>query len=1829
LVGVKTALVPLGLLAALGASAPVALDAQTYLLLEIGSQTRTASYYYGGGTSSLLFRYSVQSSDARAGLLEQGTSTDVARGLGSHTIANSAAHKVDGSTAGVPVVSDVQIKSRPASGSTYALGELIDVEVSFDRDVQVRGIPRLALTIGSQTRQATRNNFDGIRLAFRYQVQASDVDADGISIGANALTLNGGTITTLDGSANAMLDLGSHAIANDAVHKVNGALATAPSIGGVRIVSTVSDTTYTRGEEIDVEVSWDRRIVVTGTPQLALTIGAQTRQASYYGRSGVSTGAPRMYFSYYVQASDMDSDGLSIGANALTLNGGTITLQGSSTTNANLGLGSHAISNNANHRVDGSIGTGVTGVSIAAPASGDSTFKVDEQVDVTVTFSGPVDVTNSWSQALPYLLLEIGSQTRAASYFSGDGTSSWLFRYSVQSSDADADGISIAADALCCTGKVLVSGTSTNAAVGLGSHAIANSAAHKVDGSMEDAPVVSDVQITTRPASGSTYALGEFINAEVLFDRPVQVTGKPVLALTIGSQTRQADLRTQGTWLSFRYYVQASDVDADGLSIGANALTLNGGTITASNGSANAVLDLGSHAIANDAVHKVNGALATAPSIARIWFVESVDNDSTYTLGDEIAFTVIWDRSVIVTGTPQLALTIGAQTRQASYYSGTGSQYTRYRYYVQASDVDTDGLSIGANALTLNGGTITLLGSSTTNANLDHHAIPDSATHKVDGGHTDSAFDMEYEFELEENMGGPLPVGEMSAKSLLGAEVRYALRSGGEGLFGVDVLRGTVTYVGVGEDYETSAGKWEVEATATDLRRTARVKATVVVVDVNEAPAFADSAYVLELAENVAGPVILGTVEATDVDRGDVLAYSLSAGDAERFEVDAVTGEVRYVGDGEDAVAGPASYELEVVATDREGLEAHAAVTVAVMDVNEAPAFAADRYEWEIEENVTGPVVLGLVEASDPDRADTLTYSLAGPGAARFEVNAVTGEVRYVGDGEDAETGPERYEFEVVATDGEELETHAAATVAVLDVNEAPAFADSAHAFDLAENVAGPLVLGNVEATDVDRGDMLAYSLAEGDAVRFEVDAATGAVRYVGTGEDYEQGPPTFALVLRATDSGGLTAEAGAVVTLLDVNEGPEAVGAMSPKTLEAHGAAAEEDLGQYFRDPDGDALTYAAESSSPEVAQVAVSGSGRLSIAPQAIGQALVTVRATDPGGLWATQQVQVTVDASRSERSRALKLTLAAFGRSLGTETVEAIGGRLGLGSSGLLGRSHVQVGGRSLSCAAFGGGSGADVDGTEVADAAATSGQCGLESLVRDASGLLGLQLAIPGSGFGPASPASMDLTTLLFGDDRGVGGALAGQHGFGVGVGSYQGQQEVAAERSERSSLTLNPVDGRSLRSQSSFQLSFGDADPNADGSAVSSQVVYRSGWTIWGQANLSEFEGRPDDGFAMDGRTRSAYVGLDYRFGSGFLLGLAGSRSDMAANFDSRINGAGTVDARLTSLYPYVHWSSRGGFGIWGLAGAGRGDATLAETAAGASFDTDLEMRMGALGVRQELTGALALKADAFTVSIVSDDVADMAGVTANAQRVRLAPEVGGRWSLGGGMAMRVRVEVGGRFDGGDAETGMGAEAGAELGIAHQGGFSMTARGRALLVHEEQDFRDWGAGLSLRMQSAGGESESGLSFSVEPSWGDASGGAQMLWQGADMWRSARPSGFRGTTSPGSAAVAATSGLPRTMPGWVPDRLAMEVGYGIALPNDAQVKPFGRWSREGPAGHRVNVGTRWAFLGGETAGERLPPAQGLRLAMDLFGEHVATGLQPPERRVGLLGRITFDQ
>ena len=258
-------------------------------------------------------------------------------------------------------------------------------------------------------------------------------------------------------------------------------------------------------------------------------------------------------------------------------------------------------------------------------------------------------------------------------------------------------------------------------------------------------PVVTGVVFNNSPQSGDTYRVGEDISIGIRFSEPVIMTGSPQLALTIGSNTRYATTHRDTTprdFRSFRYTVQSEDRDDDGISITRGALLLNGGTIKSSDGE-DAALDLGVQAVNNDASRKVAGnddngmpppGQGQNPVVTGVVFNNSPQSGDTYRVGEDISIGIRFSEPVIITGSPQLALTIGSNTRYATTYRDTTPRdFRSFRYTVQSEDRDDDGISITRGALLLNGGTIKSSDGEDAALDLGVQAVNNDASRKVAG----------------------------------------------------------------------------------------------------------------------------------------------------------------------------------------------------------------------------------------------------------------------------------------------------------------------------------------------------------------------------------------------------------------------------------------------------------------------------------------------------------------------------------------------------------------------------------------------------------------------------------------------------------------------------------------------------------------------------------------------------------------------------------------------------------------------------------------------------------------------------------------------------------------------------------------------------------------------------------------------------------------------------------------------------------------------------------------------------------------------------------------
>ena len=270
----------------------------------------------------------------------------------------------------------------------------------------------------------------------------------------------------------------------------------------------------------------------------------------------------------------------------------------------------------------------------------------------------------------------------------------------------------------------------------------------------------------------------------------------------------------------------------------------------------------------------------------------------------------------------------------------------------------------------------------------------------------------------------------------------------------------------------------------------------------------------------------------------------------------------------------------------------------------------------------------------------------------------------------------------------------------------------------------------------------------------------------------------------------------------------------------------------------------------------------------------------------------------------------------------------------------------------------------------------------------------------------------------------------------------------------------PLTGREVLRGSSFTLTGGSPEGGFGG--------------LWGRGAITSLDGREGD-LRLDGEVTSALLGADWRRGRG-TAGVAVAHSRGEGGYRGR-SGDGEVESVLTGVYPYGRYELSERLSVWGVAGYGAGALKLTPDGM-AAMETDTALAMVAVGGRgvvvkpSEGNGLeLAVKPDVLVVRTTSDAVnrstGGFAGSEVDVTRLRVGLE--GRWrGIGvGGGSLVPGFEIGVRHDGGDAETGFGADVGAGLAWRDPArGIEAELRARGLLTHDDGGFRERGFSGSL-------------------------------------------------------------------------------------------------------------------------------------------------------------------
>ena len=1535
----------------------------------------------------LVFRYEVQAGDGEdtdgieigADALTGGVIEDLRGNPARRALAvTNLGHEVD---AVEPSVVGVEIASSPASGNVYGLGEVIEVQLTFDQVVFISSVPRpagqpprLALDIGSEQRYADYVTGSGTHtITFRYTVAAVDQDDDGISIGPDAL--DDGTIEDRVGNEYIRrID----PVREQPNHRVNGN-TTNPTATGVAFVTSGGNDGYRIGENIVLTVSFNVPVFVREPREpdedtelrLILEIGGNSRYAAYIEGTGTET----LRFRYMVQSGDHDTDGISIrGGDALV--GASIEDEDGTV----VGRGLPVVRPDPRQTVDAQR-PAADGPPQVESNSGSNGYGLGERIIISVTLTEPVHVTAAGDDTLA-LLLAIGDRTRRASFVAGSGTNQLEFHYTVRRDDSDSDGFTIGPDAL-------VGGIIQDNAGNLWGQAerrlvpLPANGRNRVDGGRADdaAPFVREngVEITSTPESRNEYGFGEVIEIEITFSETVYTPGSPpVLEIAIGGNLRNATLAegsgSTSNTLTFRYVVQDAD-EGRGVSIGPGELSLLGGTIVDRAGN-EALRDF--EPLRASSQHRVDGVAPEVEGPPEL--VGDRRANDPYRLGERIEVEIDYSEPVYVTGTLQLVISIGEHSRRATFVDGSGSSTLKFRYIVQRGDRDDDGISIGPDALV--GGT-----------------IEDSAGN--DWGETQRRLP---------------PLERQPGHTVNATGGTAVVRIEGIDISPDRVTSGACATYGAGENIDIDVlFNGEVHVTGA-------LSLTVLIGSTQRQASLLDGSGTRTLTFRY-------TVQAGDYDRDGI---SIGAGPGAL-----VGGTIQSGGTNVDrsfeALAADCAHRVDAVRPTVENVE------ITSTAENDADYGAGEDIEVKIrfsrEVHVTGTPSLTLLIGSTPRQAsyvdgsgtDTLTFRYtvqagdydddgisigAGPGAL------VGGTIR---DGSGADVNRS---FEALPAEGNPRVDAVNPTVQSVSISSTPATASTYVEGERIEvvvqfdddvrivsddNLALRLTIGEHtrdaaptrSAGTTTRSITFRYTVRRGDVDTDGISIAGDALR--GGLEDRVGDPVDGRLDPLPNQSGHLVgAEVALGVELNLMVNGPPGVFNLFEEILVPQG----------IRHYTGTYLPPVSEN--PSVATARVSGH-RLVITPHAEGTSAIVVAAE---GAAITLLFAVTVQANQAEVA-VLEHALAAMGRGILSSAAHTIGARL--------------------------------------------------ETKKRDPLARYGQRIRVlPDPALG-STPQSMG---VVHGHVFDAGWQTNAGDVFGADHSPWQGP-------------------GQRTPRQGTFEM------PLIGG------VSRDTAWALWGAGDFSAFEGEPESA-RFEGDLTAAYVGVDAR-GEGWLAGAAVGRVDGDADYQFTVDertSKGNLETTLTVVNPYVQWSLGERGRMWAMVGVGNGEVSIKrEDRASPAKPTDLTMRMGMAGLRTEIATAgnfrFALRGDVGSVQLETDDgETALHGLAVNVQRARAGVETSFPLVSPDGGELTPFVDIGARYDAGDGQTGTGAEV--AVGMRASGGaLRFEAKARTLVMQGEEDYSETGASATVIVEP--GSNGKGLRLSLSPRWGGADDSMDVFWQ----------------------------------------------------------------------------------------------------------------------------------
>ncbi|XP_067654356.1 protocadherin Fat 4-like [Haliotis asinina] len=349
------------------------------------------------------------------------------------------------------------------------------------------------------------------------------------------------------------------------------------------------------------------------------------------------------------------------------------------------------------------------------------------------------------------------------------------------------------------------------------------------------------------------------------------------------------------------------------------------------------------------------------------------------------------------------------------------------------------------------------------------------------------------------------------------------------------------------------SNSFDVQLTFTDTPNAGRSNsftfhAGVNVVGINEyAPVWNISSPSITVSEDEEVGTILAFLTATDMDAGpdgDLIYNITNITDDTGMPVEDVfiihptTGAIQPAKllDGDAATGGSQFYSVELMATDQ-GLKAMNGTTnftIFITNINDNPPMFLDfARRITVPENTGIDDVITNITGFDADM-DDLTITLIEGDVDYFYVNGTALRLKKAVDHESQEC----YMLSVSMSDGD-FSVNESLLLNVSDViDEPPNIETLAPVLIVEELPVGTVIGGVVRVTDLDKGDVLKYSLSGNHSSYLSVDNTTGEFQVRGR-LDLESFPYPYLdqLTLTVVDQSGLNASQQLNLTIVDVDD--------------------------------------------------------------------------------------------------------------------------------------------------------------------------------------------------------------------------------------------------------------------------------------------------------------------------------------------------------------------------------------------------------------------------------------------------------------------------------------------------------------------------------------------------------------------------------------------------------------------------------------------------------------------------------------------------------------------